>query len=76
MVMPTLEYVFGYLRHEALVAVSDSRCNEQARVGEPLTLRVLAAMSGVLATTRTLKLLFCCSKFVSCHTRGHCLVTI
>ena len=27
----------------------DYRCNEQARVSEPLTLRVLAARSGVLA---------------------------
>ena len=34
----------------------DYRCNEQAQVSEPLTLRVLAVASGVLTTARKLEL--------------------
>ena len=34
----------------------DSRYNEQARISEPLTLRVLTAASGVLAVARKLEM--------------------
>ena len=34
----------------------DSRCNEQAQVSEHLTLRALAAASGVLVTARKLEM--------------------
>ena len=33
-----------------------SRCNEQAWISEPLTLRVLAAVSGVLTLARKLEM--------------------
>ena len=54
--MPTLECVWLFETESTRSSECDSRCNEQARVGEPLTLRVLAAMSGVLATVRKLEL--------------------
>ena len=55
--MPTLEYVFGCLKQEALAVVSMIlAATSMLGVSEPLMLKVLAAASGVLAAARKLKL--------------------
>ena len=56
-VMYALEYVFWLIETGSTRSSEyDSRCNEQARVSEPLTLRVLAAVGGVPAVARKLEL--------------------